>query len=219
MDSEASQRLHVNIVYDGTPHSGKTTTLRSLGRLFGREVETPEERDGRTIYFDWLDHVGGRFEGQPIHCRIVAVPGQTVFARRRKQILAGADSVVFVADTSHAGLEPSRTRFIALQENLASLGRSIPIVTQLNKRDAVDAVDLERAHASFEGASARMLETVATTGTGVREAMVLAVGEAIRTLVPEASRRKLLGLREHDLGSPHGLFERLIVGPPRKEEL
>ena len=200
-----------------TPHSGKTTTLRSLARLFGREVETPEERDGRTIYFDWLDHIGGRFEGQPIHCRIVAVPGQPALGRRRQEILAGADSVVFVADTSQAGFEASRARFLELGQDLASLGRSIPIVTQLNKRDALDAVDLRDARSIFEGLSKRILETVATTGAGLREALVLAIGEAIRSLAEGADGRELLGLRKHDLGRPHELFDRLIARPQEEK--
>ena len=52
----------VRIVYDGTARSGKTTTLRSLGVSLGREVETPAETEGRTLYFDWLDYTGGRFD-------------------------------------------------------------------------------------------------------------------------------------------------------------
>ena len=63
----------LSIVYDGAPLAGKTSSVRALARSFGREVYTPEEQDGRTVYFDWLEHTGGRFDGAPIRCRIVSV--------------------------------------------------------------------------------------------------------------------------------------------------
>ncbi|HKU41917.1 MAG TPA: hypothetical protein VJR89_27355, partial [Polyangiales bacterium] len=91
--------LVVRLVYDGPPMSGKTTSLRTLARGLGVSVETPEERDGRTVYFDWMDYVGGLFEGRQIRCQVVSVPGQTEHARRRQQLLASADAVVLVADT------------------------------------------------------------------------------------------------------------------------
>jgi hypothetical protein len=78
----SEQAVVISVVYHGPPEAGKTTTLRTLARGFGREVYTPEERDGRTVHFDWLEHIGGRFEGSPIRCQIVSVPRLDVGADR-----------------------------------------------------------------------------------------------------------------------------------------
>src|SRR5690349_6479428 len=88
--------LIVRVVYDGPPHSGKTTTLRSLAKGLGVEIHSPEERDGRTLFFDWVEYVGGLFEGRQIRCQIVSVPGQAELAERRKLLLQSADAVVLV---------------------------------------------------------------------------------------------------------------------------
>lgn len=79
--------LVLRVVYDGPPRSGKTTTLRTLAASLSAGMVTPEERDGRTLYFDWVDYIGGIFEGRKIRCQIVSVPGQTELAARRKHIL------------------------------------------------------------------------------------------------------------------------------------
>lgn len=65
----------VRLVYDGPPRSGKTTRLGALAAGLGRTLVSPEEAQGRTLYFDWLEHVGGRFEGVPIRFQILSVPG------------------------------------------------------------------------------------------------------------------------------------------------
>ena len=91
--------LVVRIVYDGPAMSGKTTSLRALSQGFAASITSPEERDGRTLFFDWMDYVGGLFEGRPIRCQIVTVPGQTELAERRLRLLETADAVVVVADS------------------------------------------------------------------------------------------------------------------------
>ena len=63
----------VRIVYDGPPMSGKTTSVRALAEGLGRPAETPDEVNGRTLFFDWVDYVGGMFEGHRIRCQIVTV--------------------------------------------------------------------------------------------------------------------------------------------------
>jgi hypothetical protein len=97
------QPVVIQVVYDGPPEAGKTTSVRALARSFGREAYTPEEENGRTVYFDWLEHTGGRFEGAPIHCQIASVPGQDRWLERRLYFLERADVVVFVGDTTRAG--------------------------------------------------------------------------------------------------------------------
>jgi signal recognition particle receptor subunit beta len=172
--------LVVRIVYDGPPLSGKTTSLRTLARGLGVSVTTPEEKDGRTLFFDWIDYIGGLYEGRQIRCQIVSVPGQEQLASRRKELLSTADAVVLVADTRRRAM-PSA--FAVLQDLLPycrSQDPPIGVVLQANKRDAVDSVPREELQAELgKIAPLAIVETVATAGDGIREAFVFAVRLAL----------------------------------------
>ena len=178
-----SDNLILHIVYDGAPRSGKTESIRALGRLLGRPVDTPREREGRTLYFDWLEYEGGLRLGRPIHCRVVAVPGQARLGRRRSTILSAADVVIFVVDSSPEGYASSLRQFRNLQRQLEARDRKIPVFIQLNKRDVEGALDpsviLNNLGAGFQRTH---VATVATEGNGIRETFVFAVGEALRYL-------------------------------------
>src|SRR5262245_233839 len=93
----------VRIVYDGAALAGTTTTLQALARGFGRPIFSGDEAHGRTLHFDWVDFVGGRFEGSPIRCQLVSVPGQAALAARRRLLLETADAVVLVVDSTPGG--------------------------------------------------------------------------------------------------------------------
>jgi hypothetical protein len=62
-DAAADPAVVVSVVYDGPPQAGKTTSVRALARSFGREIYTPEEQDGRTVHFDWLEGARGLQRG------------------------------------------------------------------------------------------------------------------------------------------------------------
>ncbi len=182
LDPETN-KLVLHVVYDGAPRSGKTESIRALGRLLGRPVDTPRERDGRTLYFDWLEYEGGLRLGRPIQCRVVAVPGQARLGRRRSAILSAADVVIFVVDSTPEGFPGSLRQFKNLQSQLEARDRKIPVYVQLNKRDLEDTLDpstiLNNLGAGYKQAH---VATVATEGSGIREAFVFAVGEALRHL-------------------------------------
>src|SRR5262249_23679141 len=131
----------ISIVYDGPPQAGKTTSVRALARSVGREVYTPEERNGRTVYFDWMEYTGGLFQGAPIRCQIASVPGQRRWVRRRAHFLELADVVIFVGDTSAEGWAETRERLHDLRRRLDARAAEEPpvgVVFQANKRDRAD---------------------------------------------------------------------------------
>jgi signal recognition particle receptor subunit beta len=172
--------LVLRVVYDGPPFSGKTTTLRTLAQGLGVESVTPAEHNGRTLAFDWVDYTGGLFDGRQIRCQIVSVPGQEELARRRRHLLDAADAIVVVADTRRSEIAAT---FGLLREVLDwSSTREPPIgvVLQANKRDASGAVPREELHAGLSDiAPIGLIETVATSGQGVREAFVFGVRLAL----------------------------------------
>ncbi|HWB73853.1 MAG TPA: GTPase domain-containing protein [Nannocystaceae bacterium] len=189
----------IRIVYDGPPEAGKTTSVRALAAGFGREVYTPEEHAGRTVWFDWLEHVGGRFDGKPIRCEIASVPGQARWSRRRNHFIDGADAIVFVADTSSWGWSASAARFRRLQQRIARReGAKVGVVFQANRRDLPDAVPLAIVRQHVGASNVAVIESIATDGTGIRESFVFAVRLALDR-VREEQRAGLLPMREQEV--------------------
>lgn len=174
------EALVIRVVYDGSPFSGKTTSLRALAGSLSRPLASPEEVQGRTLLFDWMDYTAGRFEGYPIRCQVVSVPGQRSIAARRHRLLAQADVVVLVADTT----APRMSETLAQLEDLEGFLRTLPgppvgIVVQANKRDLPEAVPLEALRQRIEHRGVAFVETTATTGSGVLHSFIFAVRLAL----------------------------------------
>lgn len=202
--------LVVRIVYDGPALSGKTTSLKALARGVSREVTTPGEMAGRTLFFDWVDYVGGMFDGRQIRCQILSLPGQRELAERRRLLLESADAVVLVLDTTAHEWDFS-LRWV--KESVSFCRRQDPplgLVLQANKRDAPDAVRTEiMREALAKIAPVALVPSTATAGDGIREAFVLAVRLALdRVRALASSRRLLVGLPPED--SPEELLEKML---------
>jgi signal recognition particle receptor subunit beta len=210
--------LVVRIVYDGPALSGKTTSLQALARGVGREMTTPEQTAGRTLFFDWVDYVGGLFDGRQIRCQIVSVPGQLELAERRQVLLESADAVVLVLDTRQHEWEFSRSWVARTVPACRSKDPPVGLVLQANKRDAEDAVPSEEMRLQLAKiAPIAVVPSTATTGEGIREAFVMAVRLALdRVRALAASGRLGVGKPAED--SPEELLERLRgaeTGPAR----
>jgi GTPase SAR1 family protein len=135
IDSEASE-IVIRLVYDGPPEAGKTTSLRALAGSLAQNAYTPAEgHDGRTLWFDWMEYVGGRFEGCQIRCQIVSVPGQRALNARRRRVIEGADVVVFVADSREPKTARNLAYLLELREMLAGANAPVGVILQANKRD------------------------------------------------------------------------------------
>lgn len=177
-----SEAVVIRVVYDGAPMAGKSTSVRALGRGLGGEVSSPAEVSGRTLYFDWLDYTGGLFEGRRIRCQIISVPGQATLAPRRRRLLESADVIVFVGDSTPAGLAADRSYLGGLQAVLRRLpGPPVGVVFQANKRDHAEAVPMDtvRSMLTEVGLRVGVVESVATESSGIREAFVFAVRLAL----------------------------------------
>lgn len=199
------------IVYDGAPLAGKTSSLRALGQGLGGELVTPAEVDGRTLYFDWLDYTGGLFEGRRIRCQIVSVPGQATLAPRRRSLLRMADAVVFVGDSSPAGLEADAHYLSGLARVLESVaGPPVGFVFQANKRDHPHAVPVRAIHGMLERLAVRagVVESVAVSSVGIRETFVFAVRLALDR-VRELMRTHALATQPPEIDSAQDLLREL----------
>jgi signal recognition particle receptor subunit beta len=210
IDSQTGS-LTLRVVYDGPPLAGKTTSVRALAqRVRGtRGFASPAEAEGRTLYFDWLEFIGGEFGGKELRVHVISVPGQVELRHRRKFLIDQADAVVFVADTcdGHFGLA------LKLFSQLVPLVRAqhppVGLVFQANKRDAPDALDIGivRGMLSRFG-RVTLVDSVATDGEGIREAFAMALRHALdraQSLVDAGE----LPVSEHDFHSAGELLGRL----------
>ena len=141
-----TRELQLKIVYCGPPEGGKTTNLRYIHRrldpsLRGDLVSLASEQD-RTLYFDYLPVHATELAGYRTRFQLYTVPGQDVLADNRRAVLAGADGVVFVADSSPARLGANLASYLDCREALAANRihpDSIPMAFQYNKRDCAGA--------------------------------------------------------------------------------
>jgi len=211
--------LVVRIVYDGPALSGKTTSLRALARGVSSRVECPEELGGRTLFFDWVDYVGGLFEGRQIRCQIVSVPGQRELSHRRKLLLESADVVVLVLDTRRAEWDFALGWVRETVPYCRAQDPPVGLVLQANKRDASDAVPREEMRDSLNRiAPVAVVPSAATTGEGIREAFVLAVRLALdRVRALSATGRLLVGRPSEDRALE--LLERMRAAEDRAQPM
>ncbi|MCH9646698.1 MAG: GTPase domain-containing protein [Deltaproteobacteria bacterium] len=191
LDTER-QCVVIRVIYDGPALAGKTTNLRYLASTLGSELFSGEDVDGRTLYFDWVDYVGGSFQGMPIRCQIIGVPGQRVLERRRRLLLETADAVVFVADSRPEALEENLRSFVSLQEITGQRVPPVGVVLQANKRDCADAATVEELREALGCApTLATTEAISETGEGVRETFVLAARLALERVRELWSRNAL----------------------------
>ncbi|MBL8624684.1 MAG: GTPase domain-containing protein [Myxococcales bacterium] len=212
----------LSVVYDGPPRAGKTSSVYALARGFGREVCTPEARDGRTVFFDWVEHTGGRFDGNPLRCEIASVPGQRRWVRRRALFLDRADVIVFVGDTRARAWATTLDRLHDLVRRLALRpGTPVGVVFQANHRDHPTALPLDELRTALAAARVAIVESTAHDGGGVREAFVFAIRLALDRVRAEqaagrlATGRTVLGDRDEVLGVLRGLA--VEPAPPEEE--
>jgi mutual gliding-motility protein MglA len=193
----AERQLTLKLVYYGPPLSGKTSNLRALhtkvDKLNRGRLMTLDTRDDRTLFFDLLP-IFFRTSSFSMRIKVYTVPGQPVHEATRKVVLAGADGVVFVADSSPDQREANRASWHNLTANLKAfaLGR-IPIVVQYNKRDLENAVPIDQVD-RFGDANRKILEARAKEGYGVVQTFFELVGGAWKNLDRDLQLEKKLGI-------------------------
>ena len=72
------------------------------------KMVTLDTTDDRTLYFDFLPIEFGTANGFSVKLKLFTVPGQVMHKSTRKVVLAGADAVVFVADSQRASAPRQR---------------------------------------------------------------------------------------------------------------
>ncbi len=213
------------IVLFGPAGAGATTMLETIARRLRADQRGALVRQGSPT------EGSGAYEILPLELRevnglnprfqLATVPGGPAHAPTRRQLLKGADGILFVADSVPDRAADAVAAMQELAEHLAACGRpldTLPIVILLNKRDRPDAVPAEQLLRPLlqrlGGRRPPVFEAVATDGRGVLNALsaiaklVLArlghpTGAEVRRAGPQpAPGTGTLGVRRGSLGAP-----------------
>ena len=196
-----AREISAKIVYYGPGLSGKTTSLHAIYGAVrperrGELVSLATETD-RTIFFDFLPLHVERVRGLNVRFQLYTVPGQVFYAATRKLVLAGADGVVFVADSQPQAQDANLESFDSLRSNIAELGfelEDFPLVFQYNKRDLINATPMSELSAMLNFLGAPEFGSCATSGEGVIDALREITKLAIKSLSEQqpAVRRQIV---------------------------
>ena len=134
-----NKTILVKIVYYGPAMSGKTTSLKYLFSLFGKEntVESIESTVGRTLFFDFgvLQFKGTEWM---LKFLLYSATGQDFYASTRPATLEGVDGIIFVIDAQLDNLKRNIRSWNELKNIFREELFKISIVIALNKYDLED---------------------------------------------------------------------------------
>lgn len=194
--SHADRTIYTKIVYYGPAFGGKTTNLESLHRITDPQQENRllavKTSDDRTLFFDLLPFDLGDILGYQVAMKLYTVPGQVRYDATRQVVLAGADAVIFVADSNSGRAEQNRWSLQNLRMNMRAKRldpATVPITFQFNKQDLAEAA-APREVASWLGLRADDgIPAVATVDRGVLETFMASTNVMLQRLVGMADKR------------------------------
>jgi signal recognition particle receptor subunit beta len=168
----------LKVVYYGPPAAGKTTNLERISPLLGNESTRLTPRlvgENRIVSLETPAGSLGRLMGMSVVVRLQTIQGEVPSAVGWSEMLADADGIVFVADSSPHARSDNVKALAGIRERLDGRGRSaaaIPVVMQWNKRDHDDArpiaeLEMELNHRCFPS-----IVAATSRGTGVTETLI-----------------------------------------------
>ncbi len=123
---------------------------------------------GRTVYFDFSPFSAT----STVLFDVYTVAGQRRHKNQRKMILRGVDGLLFVSDSTPEMRNDNVEAATELKEFLGEkLGKDVPMVIVLNKRDLPNAMarDDMLADINFDS-DILAINTIATKGVGIKQA-------------------------------------------------
>jgi signal recognition particle receptor subunit beta len=185
----SERTIKAKVVYYGPAQSGKTTNLEQIHRLTdpagqNRLISLNTAQD-RTLFFDLLPFSLGAVAGYDFKVQLYTVPGQVQYNATRRVVLAGADAVVFVADSRKASFKENLAAFENMKVNLLAnrlVPEKIPLVFQYNKQDLPDLQAEADMNRSLNHWGRTVYRAVAARGAGVLETVVAVLKEMLQAI-------------------------------------
>jgi signal recognition particle receptor subunit beta len=185
----SERTIKAKVVYYGPAQSGKTTNLEQIHRITdpkanNRLISLNTAQD-RTLFFDLLPFSLGAVSGYDFKVQLYTVPGQVQYNATRRVVLAGADAVVFVADSRKGMFKENLAAFENMKVNLLAnrlVPEKVPFVLQYNKRDLDDLQTEAEMKKALNPWNRRSYLAVAARGEGVIETFVAVVQEMLAAI-------------------------------------
>ncbi|HVR72129.1 MAG TPA: hypothetical protein VMT87_14895 [Vicinamibacteria bacterium] len=181
--------IKAKVVYYGPAQSGKTTNLERIHRRTDpggthRLISLNTAQD-RTLFFDLLPFSLGAVSGYDFQVQLYTVPGQVQYNATRRVVLAGADAVVFVADSRRAFLKENVAALENMKVNLLAnrlVPEKIPLVLQYNKQDLPDLLPVAELNTVLNPWGRPTFAAVASAGDGVMETFLTVVQDMLHAI-------------------------------------
>ena len=184
----AEKTIKAKVVFYGPAKSGKTTNLEQIHRLTDptghNSLVSLNTAQDRTLFFDLLPISLGQVSGYEFKIQVYTVPGQVQYNATRRVVLAGADAIVFVADSRKSMAKENIAAFENMKVNLLAnrlVPEKVPLVLQYNKRDMPDIDTEAELNRQLNAWGRKAFPAVAANGDGVLEAFGAAAQEMHRS--------------------------------------
>ncbi|MBL4845442.1 MAG: gliding-motility protein MglA [Planctomycetes bacterium] len=167
----SKRQINCKLVFYGPEGGGKTTSMQAIRTKAGKRYITGSHtqegaRDPRRL-FEYLQLDLGRVDGYQTKLHVYGVLASDDSPLRRN-VLRGADGVVFVADSDPRATITNLAARERLEQELRNHGETgIPLVLQWNKRDLADALPVATLNELLNPTGAPSFGTVARSGEGV----------------------------------------------------
>lgn len=128
--------ISIKIVYFGPALSGKTTSIKALFSLFGKDKEicSIESTVDRTLFFDY-GTVSFENEDWKLKIHIYTTTGQDFYLITRLTTLRAVDGIIFVIDSQKEVYERNLISWKELFSYFTETIEDIPILIAFNKQD------------------------------------------------------------------------------------
>lgn len=189
-----SQTIQLKICYFGPALSGKTTTMKSLFKHFGKEdrVLSIESSIRRTLFFDYGTIT---FENKQwlLKLHLYSTTGQDFYIITRPVTLQAIDGIIFVADSQNSAYYRNLTSWNELCNYFEEDFKKIPKILAFNKQDLEDKFNtlefLENIN-SFKYNDLKIKKTAALYDKGV----VKSFEELLELILKKVNKSHMLSL-------------------------
>ncbi len=185
----AEKTIKAKVVFYGPAKSGKTTNLEQIHRLTDpaghNSLVSLNTAQDRTLFFDLLPISLGQVSGYEFKIQVYTVPGQVQYNATRRVVLAGADAIVFVADSRKSMAKENIAAFENMKVNLLAnrlVPEKVPLVLQYNKRDMPDIDTEAELNRQINAWGRKAFPGVAANGEGVLETFGAAAQEMLQSI-------------------------------------
>ena len=185
----AEKTIKAKVVFYGPAKSGKTTNLEQIHRLTDpaghNSLVSLNTAQDRTLFFDLLPISLGQISGYEFKIQVYTVPGQVQYNATRRVVLAGADAIVFVADSRKSMAKENIAAFENMKVNLLAnrlVPEKVPLVLQYNKRDMPEIDTEAELNRQINAWGRKAFMAVAANGEGVLETFGAAAQEMLQSI-------------------------------------